>query len=139
MNKITNNKNRFKDLKELIKNSYSPYSKFATAAIVHTDKGDFKGVNVENISYGVTICAERNAIFTAITNKAKKFYSLDLLSNSKSIELIPCGACLQVMSEFFGPEANVTVYNIDGKITKYKFKDLMSITIKKRIINTFNK
>ena len=50
MKKITNTKNKFKELKELIKNSYSPYSKFATAAIVHTDKGDFKGINVENIS-----------------------------------------------------------------------------------------
>ncbi len=139
MEKITNTKNKFKELKELIKNSYSPYSKFATAAIVHTDKGDFKGINVENISYGATICAERNAIFTAVTNKAKKFYSLDLLSNSKSTELIPCGICLQVMSEFFGPEADVTVYNVNGKITKYKFKDLMGITIKKGIINAFNK
>ena len=43
------------------------------------------------------------------------------------------------MSEFFGPEADVTVYNVNGKITKYKFKDLMGITIKKGIINAFNK
>lgn len=43
------------------------------------------------------------------------------------------------MSEFFGPEADVTVYNVNGKITKYKFKDLMGITIKKGIINDFNK
>lgn len=138
MKSVTTN-NRFKELKTLIKNSYSPYSKFATAAIVHTDKGDFKGINVENVSYGATICAERNAIFTAITNKAKKFYSLDLLSNSKSKELIPCGICLQVMSEFFGPEADVTVYNVNGKIAKYKFKDLMGIIIKKGIINAFKK
>ena len=131
--------NRFKELKKLIKNSYSPYSRFATAAIVHTDKGDFKGINVENVSFGATICAERNAIFNAITNKAKKFYSLDLLSNSPSKDLIPCGICLQVMSEFFTPNTDITVYNIKGETKKYKFKDLMSITIKKKIIYDFSK
>lgn len=139
MKKIVGSKSRFRELKEIIKNSYSPYSRFATAAIVHTDRGDFKGVNVENVSFGTTICAERNAIFNAVTNKAKKFYSLDLLSNSPSKDLIPCGICLQVMSEFFTPNVVITVYNVKGETKKYKFRDLMGITIKKKIIYGFSK
>lgn len=115
----------YTDLKKLLKASYSPYSKFATAAIVETDKGKFCGVNVENASYGATICAERNAIFNAITNKAKKFKKIHLISSSTRFDIIPCAICLQVMVEFFSPDTPIDVYNINGKLTKYKLKDLM--------------
>lgn len=115
----------YQDLKKLLKNSYSPYSKFATAAIVETDKGKFYGVNIENASYGATICAERNAIFNAITNKAKKFKKLHLISNSKRRDIIPCAMCLQVMTEFFSPNTPIDVYNINGELTSYQLKDLM--------------
>ena len=65
-------------LKRLLRNSYSPYSNFKVSAIVDTDIGEFAGVNIENSSFGATICAERNAIFNAISNGAKNFNKLSI-------------------------------------------------------------
>ncbi len=115
----------YKKLIKLLNNSYSPYSKFATAAIVNTDAGKFYGVNVENASYGATICAERNAIFNAITNGAKDFKSISIISNSKRKDIVPCALCLQVMAEFFDKNTIVNVYNIDGELMTYKFSNLL--------------
>jgi cytidine deaminase len=66
----------------------------------------FTGVNVENASYGLTMCAERVAIFTAIAGGAKKLRALALTSKI-SPPVMPCGACRQVMAEFFDPAAPV--------------------------------
>jgi cytidine deaminase len=80
--------------------AYAPYSRFPVAAAVIDDRGRvFTGVNVENASYGLTICAERVAVFSAIAAGAHRILALAVTSkNTTSVP--PCGACRQVLAEF---------------------------------------
>ncbi|MDR0826055.1 MAG: cytidine deaminase [Mycoplasmataceae bacterium] len=111
-------------LKTLLKHSYAPYSRFHTACIVSTDKGEFVGVNVENAAFSPTVCAERNAIFNAIAHGAKKFKALYLINGSKKI-VTPCGSCRQVMIEFFNEATKIHCYDINGKHITYTLKQLL--------------
>lgn len=115
------------ELLELGKNSYSPYSHFRVAAIaVMKDGNIFKGVNVENASYGATVCAERIAIFNAITAGYKKgdFKELHIMClDSKKIST-SCFMCRQVISELFEKDTVVTFYNNIGEAKQYKVSDL---------------
>ena len=87
--------------------AYARYSEFPVAAAVVADDGRvFTGVNVENASYGLTMCAERVAIFTAVAAGARKLRALALTSQN-SPAVMPCGACRQVMREFFDAAAPV--------------------------------
>ncbi|HHS13864.1 MAG TPA: cytidine deaminase [bacterium] len=80
--------------------AYCPYSQFPVGAALRTRKGDVvTGCNVENRSYGLTICAERNAVFQAVDKGQKEFDALALYTPT-SDPVMPCGACLQVLSEF---------------------------------------
>lgn len=115
----------FQKLSKLLKNSYSPYSKFKVSAIVLSNLGEFGGVNVENASYGATICAERVAITNAITNGATKISKLYILSSSFTI--IPCGMCLQFLSEFETKETEIIVFNKNKSFKKYYLNDLLPI------------
>ena len=86
--------------KDVIHNSYSKYSKFKVAAALCNSKGEiFSGVNVENKSYGLTICAERSAIFTSISNGSKDIETLVIYTPTEK-PTTPCGACRQVIYEF---------------------------------------
>ncbi|MHA1616804.1 MAG: cytidine deaminase [Candidatus Njordarchaeales archaeon] len=94
--------------KEVINNAYSPYSKIRIAAVVRGKSGKlYYGVNIENASYGLTICAERVAIFNAVAQGERKFETI--LIYSPDVMPWPCGACRQVMSEFFSPETKVVI------------------------------
>lgn len=105
-------------------NSYSPYSNFKVGACVLTEKGNiFTGCNIENISFGASICAERTAIFKAISEGEKNFKKIAVMSSSKNFTY-PCGMCIQVLFEFM-PDGELIVSNSDGKTEKYKIKDLM--------------
>ena len=85
---------------EASKYSYSPYSKFAVGACLLTEKGNvYSGCNFENSSFGLTICAERNAVGTAIANGEKKIKAIAIYSPNSEY-CYPCGACRQVLSEF---------------------------------------
>jgi len=88
--------------------AYSPYSKFRVGAALLCEDGSIvTGCNVENRSFGLTICAERNAVTTAITLGKRRFTAL-AISTPDSIEPVgPCGACRQVLSEFMPPESPV--------------------------------
>jgi cytidine deaminase len=78
--------------------AYAPYSKFKVGAAALTEEGHiFTGVNVENASYGLTICAERSAIFSAVAAGAQRILAIAIFTDS---ECTPCGACRQVMCEF---------------------------------------
>lgn len=113
-------------LKQLLSNSYSPYSNFKVAAIVTMkDKKEFCGVNVENASYGATICAERSAIVSAISNgyKIGDFDSISIMVDSEEISTC-CFLCRQVLVEFFDKDSFVTCYNNKGESKTYRIGDL---------------
>lgn len=85
---------------EASQNAYAPYSKFSVGACLLTDKGNlYTGCNFENSSYGLTICAERNAIGNAINNGERKIKAIAIYS-PKLDDCSPCGACRQVLNEF---------------------------------------
>ena len=87
-------------------NAYCPYSGFAVGAALLTRDGQvFTGCNVENASYGLTVCAERNAVGRMISSGVRDISAVVIYSRSASAAR-PCGACLQVLSEF-GPEARI--------------------------------
>ncbi len=90
------------------KKAHAPYSKFYVGAALLTDKGEIiTGCNVENASYGLTICAERNAIFAAVAKGQRKFKAIAIVADAKMP--YPCGACRQVIAEFCGPETPVYI------------------------------
>jgi cytidine deaminase len=104
-----------KAAREATKNAYAPYSRFRVGAALLTTKGDIvTGCNVENASYGLTICAERNAIFSAVAALGPKVSICAIaVINDKNLPCSPCGACRQVIYEF-GPDAMVLFPTADG-------------------------
>src|SRR6202008_286005 len=92
----------------VMKNAHAPYSKFRVgAAILLTNGRIFSGCNVENASYGMTNCAERTAIFTAVAELGPKIQIRAVaVTNDRGVACSPCGACRQVIYEF-GPDATV--------------------------------
>ena len=112
-------------LEKLLNNSYAKYSNYRVSCIcVMNDGNEFNGVNVENASYGATICAERVAITSAIANGYQKgdFYELHIMVDSEKIGM-PCFLCRQVISEFFKETAKIYAYSRNG-IESYLVKDL---------------
>jgi cytidine deaminase len=90
-------------------NAYAPYSNFRVGAAVLLEDGEvFAGCNVENASYGLTNCAERTAIFSAISQIGAKKVKIRAIAviNDRNVACSPCGACRQVISEF-GPDADI--------------------------------
>ena len=113
-------------LLELHKSSYAPYSNYQVAAIAVMDDGrEFSGVNVENASYGATICAERSAIVSAVTAgyKVGEFKELHVMVSSGEIGM-PCFMCRQVISEFFKKDSEIYCYDIHGRVEVYKVEDI---------------
>ena len=92
------------------KYSYSPYSHFKVGAAVLTDNGKiYTGTNIENSSYGLTVCAERNAMFKAVTEGHRHFIALAVCTDALKGQDFgtPCGACRQVMTEFMDQDAAI--------------------------------
>ena len=113
-------------LRDNLKNSYSPYSNFAVSAIVVTSDGrEFSGVNIENASYGATVCAERCAIFKAASEGIRpgQITELHLLVGSGKIGT-PCFMCRQVISEFMRPDAIVVCYSTEGDKQVFNVSEL---------------
>jgi len=98
----------FLEAQKTAEKAYAPYSKFRVgAALLCKDGTIVRGVNVENRSFGLTICAERNAVTSAITMGQRNFLAL-AISTPDSVEPVgPCGACRQVISEFMPPDTPV--------------------------------
>lgn len=109
----------------LLNNSYAPYSGFAVACILHGKNTLIKGVNVENISYGATICAERNAICNMVTQGIDPNEISEIIITSNSDKpTIPCCVCRQVMLEFFKPEIPVLMCAKNGTYVEVSLGDL---------------
>ena len=98
---------------EVRRQAYAPYSKYAVGAALLADSGEiFTGCNVENASYGLTICAERNAVFAAVAAGQVKFEKIAL---SLADAGTPCGACRQVLNEF-SPELVILLGDENGTL-----------------------
>ncbi|WP_226579232.1 cytidine deaminase [Halobacillus litoralis] len=111
--------------KEIRTKAYTPYSKFQVGAALLTEDGTlYTGCNIENAAYPVTCCAERVAIFKAISEGHQKFKELAVVADTKR-PVPPCGSCRQVMSEFF--DSNVTIYttNLDGETKTFSMDEIL--------------
>ena len=120
-------------LKELMKHaqkaalkSYSPYSKFRVGAALQLTSGEIvTGTNVENVSYGVTICAERSALVRAVSEFGPKIrIAAVAIANRNGLPSPPCGACRQVLAEFISPDAPVAFPAIGG-VRTMKFSEVL--------------
>ncbi len=112
----------YEKAKQASKNSYSPYSKYSVGAALKTNNGKtYTGTNIENASYGLTICAERTAISNCISNGDKNINLIAIYSESDYIS--PCGACRQFILEF-GTDITV-IYKKAGKIIYKSIKELL--------------
>lgn len=123
---MENNKYKFlRDLAiEATKNAYMPYSKCAVGSAILTDTGEyFSGCNIENASYGGTVCAERVAILKAVS--ANKNIKIKIIYVYTDAGWPPCGMCLQVMAEFADEDLKVIIGNSSGDINKISFKELL--------------
>jgi cytidine deaminase len=120
-----------REYKELVKaaqkaklNAYAPFSKFRVgAAVLAKDGTVFSGCNIENSSYGLTICAERVAIFNAISSEASKFTAIALVSDDRGFTA-PCGACRQVLSDLAG-DIDVVMMDSKGRFKILKLRSLL--------------
>ena len=108
-------------------NAYAPYSGFKVGAAVIAEDGNiFTGCNVENASYGLTICAERNALSSLIASGNRRPVSIAIVA--KDGELCPpCGACRQVLMEF-NPNMEIVLESGGGKFETYKLSDILPLS-----------
>ena len=112
---------------EALKLSYSPYSNFRVgAAILLKDGNIILGANIENASYGLTMCAERNTVFRTILSgyKTEDMVAMALCAEADEVPY-PCGACRQVLSELFPVDAPIYVHNTKGKMLETNVKELL--------------
>ena len=104
--------------------AYAPYSKLAVGAAVLTKSGKiFAGCNVENISLGLTICAERSAIAAAVTAGTRDLITMAVVTESKKPAL-PCGACRQMMAEF-NPRMKIVAATTNGESEEFELSELL--------------
>ena len=104
-------------------NAHAPFSKFKVGAAIEDETGRiFTGCNVENATFGLTICAERVAVFKAISEGARKFKRIAVAADT-DVLTPPCGACRQILWEFCG-DSELTLVNLQGKTETFRMKDL---------------
>ncbi len=116
----------FKEAEKAALQSYSPYSHFRVGAALLTEDGRIiTGTNVENRSFGLTICAERSAVVSAVSSGAKRFVALAISTPDSEIPVGPCGACRQVLSEFMGTDSPVRFGGSSAERINTTIKDLL--------------
>jgi len=105
-------------------NAYAPFSKFRVGAALETDDGEvITGCNVESASYGLTVCAERVAIWKAISQGKRKIKHIAVVADTEELTP-PCGVCRQIIWEF-GGDIPVILANLEGKTEVVQMKDLL--------------
>ena len=105
-------------------NAHAPYSNFRVGAAVRAKSGRiFTGCNVENATYGLTLCAERVALFKAISEGERGFDAVAVVADTDTLTP-PCGACRQILWEFCG-DAEVVLANLNGKVERYRMSALL--------------
>ena len=105
-------------------NAHAPYSRFRVGAALEDDSGGIHvGCNVENATYGLTICAERNAVFRAIADGARRFRRIAVAADTDALTP-PCGACRQILWELCG-DIEVILVNTSGRTESLRMKELL--------------
>ena len=105
-------------------NAHAPYSNFKVGAAIEAEDGRvFTGCNIENASYGLTMCAERVALFKALSEGARRFRRIAVAADTET-PTPPCGSCRQLLWEFCG-DAPVTMVNLHGRTDSCTMRDLL--------------
>ncbi len=120
-------------------NAYAPYSHFTVGAALQTvDDQIFVGCNVENASYGLTVCAERNCIASAIAQGVQNIKALVVFTPQKELTT-PCGACRQVIAEFMAADAVIGLVNHLGETKQWQVSDLLPAAFTPKTLAISNK
>lgn len=110
---------------EIRKNAYVPYSNFPVGAALLTKSGKvYVGCNIENAAYPVTCCAERVAIFKAVSEGETEFEQLAVAADTER-PVPPCGSCRQVMSEFFNENTMIHTTNLHGAVKSITMEEIL--------------
>jgi cytidine deaminase len=110
--------------KESRRNAYAPYSKFLVGAALQTRSGRiYCGANIENVSLGLTLCAERVCIGAAITAGDTSFEVIAVVADS-DVPVVPCGACRQVLAEF-SPAVEIVSSTLTGEVAEFRLEELL--------------
>jgi cytidine deaminase len=103
--------------------AHAPFSHFKVGAALEAEDGRvFTGCNIENATYGLTLCAERVAVFKAVSEGARKFKRIAVAADTETLTP-PCGACRQILWEFCG-DAELTLVNLQGKTETFRMRDI---------------
>lgn len=113
------------EAKQALEMAYVPYSKFQVgAALLTTDGKIYRGCNIENAAYSVTNCAERTALFKAVSEGDKDFAALAVVADTDR-PVPPCGACRQVIAELCGPNTKIFLTNLKGDVQELTVQELL--------------
>ncbi|WP_170007707.1 cytidine deaminase [Bacillus fonticola] len=119
------NEQLFQEAKRARDIAYVPYSKFGVGCALETEDGKvYSGCNIENAAYSMCNCAERTAIFKAVSEGETRFRTLVVVADTER-PVSPCGACRQVMSELCQPTTTVILANLKGEMLKTTVNDLL--------------
>ncbi|ELK45296.1 UNVERIFIED_CONTAM: cytidine deaminase [Halobacillus marinus] len=113
------------EAKKIREHAYVPYSKFPVGAALITEDGSvYTGCNIENAAYPVSCCAERVAIFKAVSEGHSRFQALAVAADTKR-PVPPCGSCRQVMSEFFTTDTTIYTTNLGGETKTFTMDEIL--------------
>lgn len=117
--------------------AYAPYSRFSVGAALMTASNKvYTGANIENASYSLCMCAERVALFKALSEGETQFQALAVIADTKE-PISPCGACRQVISEFCHPTMNVILSNVSGDILEMTVEELLPVNFSRKDLNGY--
>ncbi len=128
---VEQDKKLIRRAKEARRQAVAPYSKFKVGAAVLGKDGEiYVGCNVENASYGLTICAERVAIFKALSEGTRQFAKIAVIADTDTLTP-PCGACRQIIWEFCG-DVPVVLANLQGRVERHRMSELLPMAFDRR-------
>ncbi len=117
--------------REALSNAYCPFSSYKVGAAVQTAEGKiYTGCNIENSSYGASNCAERTAIFKAVSEGEKTFSAMAIFTEEGNDPPFPCGICRQVLSEFCNADMKILVYDGEKSLYNFTLDELMPYSFK---------
>ncbi|WP_078597214.1 cytidine deaminase [Evansella clarkii] len=113
------------EAKKAREKAYVPYSKFKVGAALQAEDGTvYHGCNIENAAYSMCNCAERTAIFKAVSEGVRKFTAMAVIADTEG-PVSPCGACRQVMSELLQKDTKVFLSNLNGEVSEWSLEEIL--------------